>query len=147
MTDSLLSTFNALNPIEKKVGELVDVELAREEERKGIQSVKIENDYDLTRKNLIGLLNTAQEALDYAMLMAKDSEEPRAFEVVGQLLEKVSNINEKLLTLSEKKQKLDSNSGTQVSHQTSGQTTYNNTFYTGSTSDLKQLIDSMKGQK
>lgn len=144
-TNSLFDTFNMLNPTDAKLNELIKVEERKFERENSQQSVKIENDYDLTRNNLIRLLGVAEEALSDALLVAKDSEHPRAFEVVGQLIEKISNINEKLLILSEKKQKLDANSHAKENQGTSN-SPHNVTqnLFVGTTNDLKQMITNMK---
>ena len=44
---------------------------------------KIEDDYDKSRLNLHSLLLSGQAALEHALAVAKQSEHPRAFEVVG----------------------------------------------------------------
>jgi hypothetical protein len=149
MADSLLKTFGALNPIDEKVNELVTIEHKKEEERKSQQSVKIEDDYNLTRKNLINLMNTAQEALEHALLVARDSEEPKAFVAVNEIMKTIGNINEQLLTLSEKKQKLDANKPSEASSTSiidkQQNVTYNNVF-TGSTNELAQMIRELKNK-
>lgn len=140
---SLFDTFNMLNPVDAKLNALIEVEEEKIEREQSSQRAKIEDDYDLTRQNLIRLLNTAEEALSDALLVAKDSEHPRAFEVVGQLIEKIANINEKLLVLSEKKQKLDANQPSKTDTPTAQNIQQN--LFVGTTNDLKKLIQDMKG--
>ena len=107
---------------------------------------KIDYDYDKTRKNLHDLLATGQEALMHALEVAKSSEHPRAFEVVGNLMNQLADINEKLLKLSEKKQKLDAPKEVK-SEGASKQVTNNNAIFVGSTSELSALISNMnKGE-
>ena len=70
------------------------------------------------------------------------SEHPRAFEVVGNLMKQLADINQQLLDLHQQKQKLDSpkeRSGKEV--------TTNNVIFTGSTAELNKLIKTMsKGE-
>lgn len=109
-------------------------------------SENIESDYEKTRNNLHGLLATGQEALMHALEVAKSSEHPRAFEVVGNLMNQLADINEKLLKLSEKKQKLD-NPQVGKSEEATKQITNNNAIFVGSTSELNKLINNMtKGE-
>lgn len=103
-------------------------------------------DYDSARNNLHKLLNQGQDALYSALEIAKQSEHPRAFEVVGNLMKQLADINEQLLALSEKKQKLDT-----PKPETGGgpakQVTNNNAIFVGSTSELGNLIKNMnKGE-
>ena len=70
-------------------------------------SSKIESDYDKTRDNLNELLLKGKEALETALTVAKQSEHPRAFEVVGNLMKQIADINTQLMDLHQQKQKLD----------------------------------------
>ena len=103
---------------------------------------KIEADYDTTRNNLRILLQQGQEALQKSLDVAMQSEHPRAFEVVGNLMKQLADINQQLLDLHQQKQKLDApkeRSGKEV--------TNNNVIFTGSTAELNKLIKNMsKGE-
>lgn len=104
---------------------------------------KIEYDYERTRSNLHSLLAQGQDALMHALEVAKQSEHPRAFEVVGNMVKQLADVNSQLLDLSEKKQKL----MTKKEERPSAQTVNNNAIFVGSTSELKKLIDNMnKGE-
>jgi hypothetical protein len=90
-------------------------------------------------------LNQGQDALYHALEIAKQSEHPRAFEVVGNLMKQLADTNEQLLALSERKQKLDlprpSADGAPAKQVT------NNAIFVGSTSELSNLIKNMnKGE-
>ena len=138
---SLLDTFNALNPENEKINELVEIEKTVIDNQLSKQNEKINTDYNTTRKNLLDLLATGKDALDTALLVAKDSEHPRAFEVVGNLMKQVADINEQLLVLSERKQKLD---GKLTDTNQGGNVTTNNSIFVGSTSELQKLINDMR---
>lgn len=103
---------------------------------------KIEYDYDKTRSNLHTLLTQGQDALIHALEVAKQSEHPRAFEVVGELMSKLANVNGQLLDLSEKRQKLLDKSKKEVASQPSGNVT-NNAFFVGSTTELNKMIQNL----
>lgn len=106
------------------------------------QTEKIENDYDRTRANLYGLLQQGQDALAHALEIAKSSEHPRAFEVVGNLMNQLADINEQLLRLHERKQKLDSpKDNKEVKGEVKSVT--NNSIFVGSTAELNKLIKNM----
>lgn len=98
---------------------------------------KIEYDYDRTRSNLHSLLAQGQDALLHALDVAKQSEHPRAFEVVGNMVKQLADVNSQLLDLSEKRQKLVQKKEDKPA------TVNNNAIFVGSTSDLKKMIDDM----
>jgi uncharacterized protein (DUF3084 family) len=135
---SLNDTFNIENveringEVITQTGEVVVPETSHVDE-------KIEYDYDKTRNNLHTLLSQGQEALMHALDVAKQSEHPRAFEVVGNLMKQLADVNHQLLDLSEKRQKL-------VAREQSKEgpkTVNNNAFFVGSTNELNKLINSM----
>ena len=101
---------------------------------------KIDNDYDTTRNNLRELLTTGQNALMHALEVAKQSEHPRAFEVVGNLMKQLADVNQQLMDLHQQKAKLDApkNKDTKVT---------NNAIFVGSTSELAKMIQNMNKEK
>lgn len=106
----------------------------------------VDYDYDSARNNLHKLLNQGQDALYHALEIAKQSEHPRAFEVVGNLMKQLADTNEQLLTLSERKQKLDAPKQ-QDGNASGKQVTNNNAIFVGSTSELSKMIKDMnKGE-
>lgn len=108
-------------------------------EQAGIDE-KIEYDYDKTRDNLHNLLSQGQDALMHALEIAKSSEHPRAFEVVGGLMKQLADVNHQLLDLSEKRQKLLDKS---KKDDTSAQVTNNNAIFVGSTAELNKMLQNM----
>jgi hypothetical protein len=101
---------------------------------------KIESDYDKTRGNLHDLLLKGQEALNAALEVAKQSEHPRAFEVVGNLMKQLADINQQLMDVHQQKQKLDGPKSAE-------KVTNNNAIFVGSTAELNKLIKNMsKGE-
>jgi len=135
--DNNLSEVFNMNPIEKITGEIVVAETG---EIIQTQEGKVESDYDKTRSNLLELLQKGQDALSHALDVAKSSEHPRAFEVVGNLMKQVADINTQLMDLHQQKQKLDEPKG-------GAKNVTNNAIFVGSTSELNKLIDKMnKGE-
>lgn len=116
--------------IENETGEIIQTPVQR-----------IESDYDKTRGNLHELLMKGQEALNAALEVAKQSEHPRAFEVVGNLMKQLADVNQQLMDLHQQKAKLDAPS------KESGAKVTNNAIFVGSTSELNKLIQNMtKGE-
>ena len=100
----------------------------------------IDYDYEKSRANLHNLLNQGQEALIYALEVAKSSEHPRAYEVVGNLVKQLADVNHQLMDLSEKKQKL---SKKQEENNTKPSSVTNNAIFVGSTNELKQMLHNL----
>ena len=103
------------------------------------QTEKVEFDYRQTRNNLYALLNQGQDALIAALSVAKQSEHPRAFEVVGNLMTQLADVNEKLMKLHEKKQKLDA----PVKKEEQSKQVTNNAIFVGSTAELNKMIQNL----
>jgi multidrug efflux pump subunit AcrB len=143
MNDTLSDVFD-VEPMQN--GKLVVVD--QSPNTKAPVNEKIESDYDKTRGNLYALLQSGQDALMHALEVAKQSEHPRAFEVVGNLMKQLADINEQLMKLHETKRKLDvpiNKSGDESSP--TKQVTNNNAIFVGSTSELSKMIQNMnKGE-
>jgi len=134
--DNLSDIFN-MTPIDNNK---TDIIVAETGEILVSQEEKVESDYDKTRANLLDLLSKGQHALDAALAVAKQSEHPRAFEVVGNLMKQVADINTQLMELHQQKQKLDEPKG-------GAKSVTNNAIFVGSTSELNKLIEKMnKGE-
>lgn len=136
---SKLDEVFGLPPMETKVGDVITSNGEVVVPETETLEENINYDYEQTRNNLHGLLAQGQEALIYALEVAKQSEHPRAFEVVGKLVEQLANVNHQLLELSEKKQKL---SGKKVDEPEKGNVT-NNAIFVGSTAELNNVLKSL----
>jgi len=103
---------------------------------------KIEDDFEISRGNLLILLQQGKEALQKSLDVAMQSEHPRAFEVVGNLMKQLADINQQLLDLHQQKQKLEN-----PKEGSKKEVTNNNVIFTGSTAELNKLIKNMsKGE-
>jgi hypothetical protein len=102
-------------------------------------SAKIEDDYDHARDNLRELLTQGKSALETALTVAKQSEHPRAFEVVGGLMKQLADINQQLMDVHQQKKKLEE----PVKGVASKEVTNNNAIFVGSTSDLNKMLSNM----
>jgi hypothetical protein len=136
--------------IDDSLSEVFDVQstpqtevIARDGEIISAGNTKIEDDFDTSRNNLRILLQQGQEALQKSLDVAMQSEHPRAFEVVGNLMKQLADINQQLLDLHQQKQKLDEPSKAEKAKQV----TNNNAIFVGSTAELNKLIKNMaKGE-
>jgi hypothetical protein len=103
-------------------------------------SDKIEDDYDKSRLNLHSLLLSGQAALEHALSVAKQSEHPRAFEVVGNLIKQLADVNQQLMDIHSQKKKLEEPGKAAKANVT------NNSIFVGSTAELNKMIKKMQGE-
>ena len=134
--DDRLSEVFDIEAIEVKTGDVITMET----EVMPQSNNKIESDYDRTRSNLHSLLQQGQDALYHALEIAKSTEHPRAFEVVGNLMKQLSDVNTQLLDLHDKKRKIDTPS---KAEEVSNKQITNNAIFVGSTSELNQFLNKM----
>ena len=66
-----------------------------------------ENDFQYARENLYDIIEKGRDAMEELLEIAKAEESPRAFEVFGQLLKSMTDSQETLMDLHQKKQKLE----------------------------------------
>ena len=96
-------------------------------------------DYNYARENYYNLIERNQDAIEEMLEIAKQSEHPRAFEVVGQLIKSGLDANKELMGLHKTKKEL--------SIEKAGPTTnVNNAVFVGSTADLQKLLKAKRGE-
>lgn len=134
-TDESLSKIFDTTPMKAEVIEAEVVEVSVE------TSNKIESDYDASRENLKELLVSGKAALEHALTVAKQSEHPRAFEVVGNLIKQLADVNQQLMDIHQQKKKLEEPGKAQQSKQVT-----NNSIFVGSTADLSKMIRKLQGE-
>lgn len=104
---------------------------------------EVEEDYSLSREKIKGLIDKSEEAIDRLMDLASQTEHPRAFEVLSQMIKNTSDMAIDLNTLQEKRKKLHQKESSSSSI-TGNTTTNNNTIFVGSTTDLQKFLASEK---
>ena len=137
-----MSKFDAIN-------DSLDIEVVDEEESpivkkesKAVEKDKKDSvrDYEYTRGNLYSLIEKGQEALDSIMEVAQEGQQPRAFEVVSQLIKNVADTTDKLIDLQQKMKNLEA-------EDPKGPSTVNNALFVGSTAELQKLLKNQSGTK
>lgn len=97
-------------------------------------------DYAETRDNLKGIIDQGMNALDGIVDVAKNSDSPRAYEVVSQLVKSVTEANKDLIDLHRLMNDLDEADGTDAT----AKNVTNNAFFIGSTKELQKVFKDMK---
>lgn len=131
--DNLSNVFD-IEPLERTVYDIAPAQLSQSD-------MPVADDLDTARSNLHDIIHTGKDALLHALDLAKQSEHPRAFEVVGSLMKQLADINEQLLNLHLKKQKLDDSNINALTN--SGQQVVNNALFVGSTAELSKFLQTM----
>ena len=99
----------------------------------------VEKDYEYTRGNLYSIIEKGQEAINGILELAQESDQPRAYEVAGQLIKSVSDATDKLMDLQKKLKDVGEDKKER------GPSTVNNALFVGSTAELaKMLKDGLK---
>ena len=129
--DSLNDTFNTDDGVEvDAIVKAEDTDIQKEQTREN----DVNKDYDYTRGNLYSLIEKGQEAINGILELAQDGQQPRAYEVAGQLIKSVADTTDKLADLHKKVKDIEAdNPKTQ-------NTVTNNALFVGSTSELSKML-------
>ena len=95
---------------------------------------KEKNDYEYARQNMYDIIEKGTSALEDIVDIARQSESPRAFEVVTNLIKTLADANKDLMDLAKKNKEL---SKPDASNENK---TVNNNLFVGSSSELLKMI-------
>lgn len=124
----------------EKISDALNIEFTPEETTSIVKPVPEKESTDLTgdfnsaRSNISSLIDTGMTALDGILKVATESDSPRAYEVLSNMIKTLSEMNKDLMDIHEKMSNTESKKITVKN-------TTNNSIYVGSTSDLQNLIN------
>jgi hypothetical protein len=95
---------------------------------------RVDYDYDYSRATYYELIDKGRESLDLMIEVARESEHPRAFEVLSGLIKNISDVNDKLMDLNKKHKEIIKEDKPDQKLIT------NNNVFLGSTTDLQRLL-------
>lgn len=95
----------------------------------------IKDDYEFSRETYRDLINTGVRSLDVLSELARESEHPRAFEVLSTTIKNLGDTTEKLMSLQKSKKELNKEEREEEQKQVT-----NNNVFVGSTTDLQRLL-------
>ena len=127
--------------IDKKLEDVLDIQSTIKKETTAVvvpkeRSQNIETDYKYTRENLYGLVERGQDAIEGILDVCKETENPRAYEVAGQLIKTVGETAEKLIDVQKKLKDLEKeNESIKTQH---------NHLYVGNTAELQKFLKKNK---
>jgi hypothetical protein len=99
----------------------------------------IKDDYTTSRDTYHDIIEKGRESMDLMIEVARESEHPRAFEVLSGMMKNMADVTDKLMDLNKKHKEInkDDDQPKQV-----GNTT--NNLFVGTTTDLQRLINDEK---
>ena len=95
----------------------------------------IKSDYDYSRQTYYDLIEKGRESLEDMIEVARQSEHPRAYEVLSGMIKNISDVNDKLMDLNKKQKDIN-----RVDNEPKQVGTTNNLYLT--TSDLQKMMQS-----
>ena len=118
--------FRSENEVLEVSPEVIEIDGNREEDLK--------LDYEKTRQTYYELLDKGTEALEGMLEVAKQTDEARAYEVVGQLLKNTSEVNREIIDLQKRMEEIKNiDKRVRPSNVT-------NALFVGSTADLQKML-------
>ena len=119
----------------------VKTEIVKETKSVKVKPVKNEGDdpqkdYEYSRAHLYNLVEKGQEAVNGILDVAQQSDQPRAYEVAGQLIKHVGDVADKLADLHKKVNDIENPKQSRNTEVT------NNTMFVGSTAELAKFLKS-----
>tara|TARA_B100000902_G_C26601120_1_gene570532 strand:- start:118 stop:486 length:369 start_codon:yes stop_codon:yes gene_type:complete len=97
------------------------------------QPDNITNDYNYSRQTYYDLIEKGRESLDLMIEVARESEHPRAFEVLSGMIKNVSEVNDKLMDLNKKNKDISADDIKKIEATT-------NNLFVGSTAELQRML-------
>ena len=100
---------------------------------------RIKDDYEYSRDTYYEILENGKESMQLMIEVARESEHPRAFEVLSGMMKNMADVNDKLMDLNKKNKDINQKDEPK---QIGGTTT--NNLFVGTTTDLQRLIHNEK---
>ena len=120
-----------LNELEKNLN---IIEKPKTEVDKGQIVNDTETDVEDSREKMKELIDQSCEAISNMMALASESEHPRAFEVLSNMIKHTSDMTQDLVKLQKTRKEITQEKNGPTS------TTTNNSIFVGSTTDLQRLL-------
>lgn len=124
---------------EFKLGEEDNLPVAQEDSLPAVQDTELDKDFELAKSNIKELIDKGSKSVDEILLIASQSDHPRAFEVAAAFLKQLTDMNKDVLELYKKKREIEKANG--IPAQEAG--VINNTqniVFSGSTYDLQKQL-------
>jgi hypothetical protein len=123
----------------EKLSEIFDIEPIKYESTEIIESNKtqIDDDSEFARQNIRTLIEKGNDAIDNLLMVAKQSDHPRAYEVAANMLKSLTDMNKDLMEIQKRKRELQPK-------ETNNSINVEKAVFIGST---KELINALKNKE
>ena len=133
-----------MKKLNANLSEIFDVEPIKEVSKKEILPAVVEYadpvnaDADFARENIRELVVQGNQAVNELMLIARDGQHPRAFEVLSGLMKNLADMNKDLLEIQKRKKDLAPKAETQ------NNLSIDKAVFVGSTAELVRMLKTQK---
>jgi hypothetical protein len=107
----------------------------------------VESDYEYARDYYYDLSKSGKEAIELMMDLARETDSPRAFEVLSTLMKQSSEITEKLMDLQKKKKDVSAPTQRAVGLPAPESGTTQQNIFVGSTKELQKFLHNQGEEK
>ena len=123
-----------MNDVLDIAGDLIEI---KKEKAPAVEVVTTDltSDYDFSRDQYQNLIEKGNDALNELLAIAKEGEQPRAFEVATQLINSLTATTKELLVLQKTKKEIE---------KTDKPVKNENNLFVGSTKELQELLEMKK---
>ncbi len=131
-------TIKKLNDVLEIADDIIDIDTPEKKEIAPVVTVgttDLTQDYDFSRDQYQNLINKGNDALEELLTIAKEGEQPRAFEVATQLINSLTATTKELLVLQKTKKEIE---------KTEKPVKNENNLFVGSTKELQELLEMKK---
>jgi hypothetical protein len=133
-----------MKKVNENLSEIFDVEpieeFQLEQPKKSITVIEqsttnvVDTDTEFARNNIRGLIEKGNQAIDDLLLVANQSEHPRAYEVAAGLIKNLADLNKDLLEIQKRKKDL------QPKEEQNKSVNIDKAVFVGSTAELIKLV-------
>jgi hypothetical protein len=102
-----------------------------------------DEDFTFSRANIREVIENGTEAIAKLTIIAEQSQNPRAYEVLAKLMDTVTNASKELLELQEKIRTIDK---ADVPRDDDSKSQVTNNLFVGSTHELQKMIENMRNR-
>lgn len=120
----------------------LSVDTGKEGGRNLVNQQQIDTDLDTSRDNLHNALDVSKQALEDLLMIARQSQHPRAYEALNSMIKTYADISIGLSDYQIKKQKLQPRS-----NDDEGAQNITNNLFVGSTAELLQMMNKMNNKE
>ena len=131
-------TIKKLNDVLDIADDIIDIDVPEKKEIEPAVTVgttDLTQDYNFSRNQYQTLIDKGNDALEELLAIAKEGEQPRAFEVATQLINSLTATTKELLVLQKTKKEVE-DSKAPVKNE--------NNLFVGSTKELQELLEMKK---